>query len=286
MLIGAAIADAGIGIVLQTRSFQIDTIKASMLKGPIMNRKLMGAAFVVCAAMGTMSRAHAQNWPTMTVDGASTNSPYVLDSQRAIVRNPYGQCWHTGYWTAEAAQNTKLVGSEFPAGCICDKDAMPKGVCDPKPVAVVTPPPEPAAPPPPPPVVAVSQKVTIPADALFQFDKAAISSEGETRLSDFADKVKTLNLETVVAVGHTDRIGTPAYNQKLSERRAQSVKNFLVGKGIPADRVFIEGRGEGDPVTGTDCQAKKGAENARNKKLVECLAPDRRVVIEAVGSPR
>jgi len=251
-----------------------------------MNRKTMVAALVVCAAVGTANRANAQDWPTMTVDGASTNSPYLLDSQRAIVRNPHGQCWHTGYWTAEAAQNTKLVGSEFPAGCICDKDAMPQGVCEPKPVAAVTPAPEPVAPPPPPVVVAVSQKVTVPADALFQFDKAAISTEGAERLTGFADKIKTLNLETVVAVGHTDRIGTTAYNQKLSERRAQSVKDFLVSKGVPADRVFIEGRGEGDPVTGTDCQAKKGAENAGNKKLVECLAPDRRVVIEAVGSSR
>jgi OOP family OmpA-OmpF porin len=257
-----------------------------MLKGMIMNRKLMGAAVVVCAAFGTVSRAQAQNWPTMTVDSASTNSPYLLDSQRAIVRNPYGQCWHTGYWTAEAAQNTKLVGSEFPAGCICDKDQMPKGVCDPKPVAAVIPPAEPVAPPPPPAPVATSQKVTIPADALFQFDKSALTPAGEERLTAFADKLKTLNLEAVVAVGHTDRIGSPAYNQKLSERRAHSVKDFLVAKGVPADRVFIEGRGEGDPVTGNDCQAKKGADNGKNKALVECLAPDRRVVIEAVGSTR
>jgi len=251
-----------------------------------MNRKLMAAAFVVCAAVATANRVHAQNWPTMTVDSATTNSPYLLDSQRAIVRNPHGQCWHTGYWTAEAAQNTKLVGSEFPAGCICDKEAMPQGVCEPKPVAAVTPPPEPVAPPPPPVVVAVSQKVTIPTDALFAFDKSKLSSEGEARLTDFADKLKALNLEAVVAVGHTDRIGTAAYNQKLSERRAQSVKDFLIGKGVPAERVFIEGRGEGDPVTGTDCKAGKGGENAGNKKLVDCLAPDRRVVIEAVGSTR
>lgn len=251
-----------------------------------MNRKLMAAALVVCAATGTANRAQAQDWPTMTVDAASTNSPYLLDSQRAIVRNPYGQCWRTGYWTAEAAQTTKLVGSEFPAGCICDKEAMPQGVCDAKQVVAATPVPEPVAPPAPPVVVATSQKVTVPADALFQFDKATITPEGAERLTGFADKIKTLNLETVVAVGHTDRIGTTAYNQKLSERRAQSVKDFLVGKGVPADRVFIEGRGEGDPVTGTDCQAGKRGENAGNKKLVECLAPDRRVVIEAVGSSR
>jgi OOP family OmpA-OmpF porin len=257
-----------------------------MLKGMIMNRKLMSAALMVCAAFGSLNHAHAQNWPSMTVDGGFTNSPYLLDSQRNIVRSSTGSCWHTGYWTPELAQQTKLVGSEFPAGCLCDKDAMPKAVCEPKPVAAVIPPPEPVAPPPPPVPVATSQKVTIPADALFQFDKSALTPEGRDRLTTFADKLKALNLEAVVAVGHTDRIGTPAYNQKLSERRAQSVKDFLVGQGVAAERIFIEGRGEGDPVTGNDCQAKKGTETAKNKKLVECLAPDRRVVIEAVGSPR
>ncbi|RZI84377.1 MAG: OmpA family protein [Rubrivivax sp.] len=250
-----------------------------------MNHKLMGAAVLTCVTLAAVNQAHAQNYPTMTVDSAMTNSPYVIDSQRAIVRNPYGQCWRTGYWSLELAQTTKLVGSEFPAGCICDKDLMPKAVCEPPPVVAAVPPAEPAAPAPAPAPVPTSQKVTIPTDALFQFDKSTLTTAGQERLTDYADKLKTLNLEAVVAVGHTDRIGSTEYNQKLSVRRAQSVKDFLVGKGVPADRIFIEGRGESQPVTGTDCQGK-GAENGKNKRLVECLAPDRRVIIESVGSPR
>jgi OOP family OmpA-OmpF porin len=251
-----------------------------------MNRKLMAAALVVCAAFGASNAVRAQTSPTLpsiVVPPSSTNTPYVLDSQRTIVRNSSGQCWRTGYWSLELAQSTPVEGSEFPAGCICDKDLMPKAACEPKPVAVVTPPPAPMAPPPAP--VPTSQKVTIPADALFAFDKSALSSTGKDTLTTFAEKLKSLNLEAVVAVGHTDRIGSESYNQKLSERRAQSVKDFLVGQGVPADRIYIEGRGESQPVT-KDCEAKKGTDNAKNKKLVECLAPDRRVIIEAVGSPR
>lgn len=251
-----------------------------------MNRKLMTAALVVCAAFGASNGVRAQTSPTLpsiVVPPSSTNTPYVLDSQRTIVRNSTGECWRTGYWSVELAQSTPVVGSEFPAGCICDKSLMPREVCEPKPVAVVTPPPAPVAPPPAP--VPTSQKVTIPADALFAFDKSALSATGKDTLTTFAEKLKTLNLEAVVAVGHTDRIGSESYNQKLSERRAQSVKDFLVGQGVPADRIYIEGRGKTQPVT-TDCDAKKGADGAKNKKLVECLAPDRRVIIEAVGSPR
>lgn len=245
-----------------------------------MNRKLMVAALVVCAAFGATNSARAQGLPSITVPPSSTNTPYVLDSQRMIVRNSTGECWRTGYWTVELAQSTPVVGSDFPAGCICDKALMPKPVCEPPPVVV--PPPAPAAMVPPPPPVPTSQKVTIPADALFQFDKSTLSASGKTTLTEFSDKVKTLNLEAVVAVGHTDRIGSEAYNQKLSERRAQTVKDFLIGQGIAADRVYIEGRGKSQPVT-TDCSGK---DSPKNKKLIECLAPDRRVVIEAVGSPR
>jgi OmpA-OmpF porin, OOP family len=245
-----------------------------------MNRKLMVAALVVCAAFGASNAVRAQTLPSITVPPLSTNTPYVLDSQRTIVRNSTGECWRTGYWSVALAQSTPVVGSDFPAGCICDKDLMPKPVCEPPPVVVAQPEPAPMAPPPAP--VPTSQKVTIPADALFQFDKATLSASGKTTLTEFSDKVKTLNLEAVVAVGHTDRIGSEAYNQKLSERRAQTVKDFLVGQGLPAERVYIEGRGESQPVT-TDCTGK---DSSKNKKLIECLAPDRRVIIEAVGSPR
>jgi len=83
----------------------------------------------------------------------------------------------------------------------------------------------------------------------------------------------------IIAVGHTDRLGSDAYNQKLSERRAASVKTYLVSKGIDANRVYTEGKGEKNPVTKADqCPGPK------SKKVIECLQPDRRVDIELIGT--
>ncbi len=89
----------------------------------------------------------------------------------------------------------------------------------------------------------------------------------------------------VIAVGHADRIGTDAYNQALSEKRANAVKDFLVGKGVPANRVYTEGKGKTQPVTGDQCTENGAHQESRrkNKKLIDCLAPDRRVELEAVG---
>ncbi len=83
----------------------------------------------------------------------------------------------------------------------------------------------------------------------------------------------------ILAVGHADRLGGDAYNQKLSEKRAESVKAYLVGKGIEANRVYTEGKGEKQPVTKAD-QCK----GAKSKKVVDCLQPDRRVEIEVIGT--
>jgi OOP family OmpA-OmpF porin len=96
-------------------------------------------------------------------------------------------------------------------------------------------------------------------------------------------KAKAIKLEVVIAVGHADRIGDDKYNQALSERRAAAVKSYLVGKGIEANRVYAEGKGEKQPVTGDKCK-NMGAENVKNKKLVECLQADRRVDIEVIGT--
>jgi OOP family OmpA-OmpF porin len=231
----------------------------------------------------SMSAAHAQT-PMASVQIApdSIDSPYVMDASRVLVRSGAGQCVRTGFWTAESAAVTKVVGSTKPAGCFCDEGLMSRAVCaDPvQPVAEkareVTPP---VALPPPP----LAEKVSIPADALFEFDKSGLSSHGKAVLDDLLSKLKDLNLEAVVAVGYTDRIGTSAYNLDLSQKRAATVKAYLVDTGgIEASRVFIEGRGETSPVTADSCK-QMGREQASNRKLVACLAPDRRVDIEAVG---
>lgn len=232
-----------------------------------------------------LAASHAQsNSAGLQIAPDAVNSPYVVDASRVLVRNGAGQCVRTGFWTAEAAAVTRVVGSTKPAGCFCDEGLMSRAVCaDPvQPVAEKAP--EVAPPvvlPPPPPVLA--EKVSIPADALFEFDKSRLSSSGKAVLDDLLSKLKDLNLEAVVAVGYTDRVGTTAYNLDLSQKRAATVKAYLVETGgVDASRVFIEGRGETSPVTADSCN-KLGKESASNRKLVACLAPDRRVDIEAVG---
>jgi OOP family OmpA-OmpF porin len=133
----------------------------------------------------------------------------------------------------------------------------------------VTPPaPAPAAPPAPPAVAA--SKVTFAADAFFDFDKSVLKPEGRAKLDDLVSKIRDVNLEVIIAVGHTDSIGTDAYNQRLSVRRAEAVKAYLVSKGIERNRVYTEGKGEKQPVA--DNRTKEGR------------AKNRRVEIEVVGT--
>lgn len=241
---------------------------------------LAAATLLACSA------ASAQSTPAPLLEMAptATNFPYLVDGSRHVVRNQTNLCWRTGFWTLEAASTAQVVGQPYPVGCYCDPGLMAKAVCEPKPVALVTPPATPA----PAPVlapVATAEKVSIPSDALFEYDRAAITPVGKERIGAFAQQLKGLNLEAVVAGGHADRIGSDTYNQALSERRAEAIKTFLVAQGIEPARVFVEGKGETQPVTGTQCN-DMGKENARNHKLVACLAPDRRVVLEAVGTRR
>ena len=122
--------------------------------------------------------------------------------------------------------------------------------------------------------------MTVAADALFDFNKAVLRPEGKAKLDDLIAKSKALKLEVILAVGHTDRIGSDAYNQKLSEKRAAAVKEYLVSKGLEANRVYTEGKGEKQPVTGGKC----GKSEKKTKALIDCLQPDRRVDIEVIGT--
>jgi len=239
------------------------------------------AAATVALAGSVMPSAYAQSSHPIVPPGL-TSTAYVLDSSNAIVYNNFQECVRTGFWTVEGALATRVVGSNFSAGCACDKPLMPAGRCvaPPPPAAMLGKPPAPVAP------VPVLDKIAIPTDALFGFDRATLSPQGQDTLNAYLVQLETLNLEAVVAVGHTDRIGTLDYNLNLSQERAQAIKTFLVSKGIPAERVFTEGRGETQPVTGDQCQGIKGAESGTNQALVQCLAPDRHVVIEAIGSRR
>ena len=168
-------------------------------------------------------------------------------------------CWRDGTWT--------------PATAAADCDGALKPVPPPAPVVAPPPPPPPAvAPPPPPPAppVPTTEKVTFAADAFFDFDKSVLKPEGKAKLDDLVSKMGGINLEVIIAVGHTDSVGTDAYNQKLSVRRSESVKSYLVAKGVEKNRVYTEGKGEKQPVA--------------DNKTAEGRAKNRRVEIEVVGT--
>ena len=248
-----------------------------------MKNQLFKLALV--AALATASVAQAQTAADITAN-TKGNVPYAIDARGVVVRSGTGLCWRTGAWTPAAAAESKE------AGCACDADLIAKDVCTPAkaaaaPAPVAAAPAKPAAPAVPAAPLAAPKpaaaKITLAADALFDFDKADLRAEGKTKLDDLVGKAKAIKLEVVIAVGHADRIGDDKYNQALSERRAAAVKTYLVSKGIEANRVYAEGKGEKQPVTGDKCK-NMGPENDKNKKLVECLQADRRVDIEVIGT--
>ena len=166
-------------------------------------------------------------------------------------------CWRDANWTPATAAKD------------CDGALKPAMAAAPAaaPAPMAKPAPAPAAKPPAPPA---ATKVTYAADAFFDFDKSVLKPEGKAKLDDLVSKVKGINLEVIIAVGHTDSVGSDAYNQKLSVRRAESVKAYLVSKGIEQNRVYTEGKGEKQPI----------ASNA----TAEGRAKNRRVEIEVVGT--
>ena len=123
------------------------------------------------------------------------------------------------------------------------------------------------------------QKINFSADALFDFDKAVLKPEGKSMLDELARTLQGANYEVIVTVGHADRFGSVSYNQKLSERRAQSVKDYLVGTGIAANKISTDGKGKSQPMTKPgECAGPKSA------KVIACLQPDRRVDVDVTGS--
>ena len=169
-----------------------------------------------------------------------------------------------------------LVAAALAAACATTEEPKPA----PPPAPAPAPEPKPAPPPPPPtPAPApkpaakpkpVAEKVTFAADVLFDFDKAVIKPEGKSKLDDLSSKMSGINLEVVIAIGHADSIGSDAYNQRLSMRRAESVKAYLVSKGIEANRVYTEGKGEKQPVA--------------DNKTRDGRAKNRRTEIEVIGT--
>jgi OOP family OmpA-OmpF porin len=149
------------------------------------------------------------------------------------------------------------------------------------PAPIVAPVAEPPPPPPPPPAPPIRRRVSFSADSLFDFAKDTVRPAGKQALDVFAAELKGAQFDVITVTGYTDRIGSHEYNMKLSTRRAEAVKSYLVEVAqIPADKVTAQGADGSDPVTKPDeCPGQK-----RTPKLIACLQPDRRVDVEVVGS--
>lgn len=180
------------------------------------------------------------------------NSGYLIDSNGEIVRNAYGECWKTGYWTPAMA--VPECGGEV------EKPKVEEAKADA--------PMQPAGPDKP-----AFEKVTLQAETLFDFDKSVVRPDGKKILDDLVAKMKQYkNVDLLLVTGHADRIGPEAYNMKLSKRRADAVKAYLVKQGIEPNRIEAQGKGETEPVV--ECKGVRG------KALIKCLQPNRRVVVE------
>ncbi|HEY8048090.1 MAG TPA: OmpA family protein [Ramlibacter sp.] len=211
-------------------------------------------------AVAAMAGGAVAQTRVTAADGGNRVDNWVNGDGALVWKNGTNEyCWRDSFWTPATAAK----------GC---DGALVVQAAAPAPAPMVAPPPAPAvqAPPPPPPPPPAATKVTYAADAFFDFDKAVLKPEGKAKLDDLVDKVKGINLEVIIAVGHTDSVGTDAYNQKLSVRRAEAVKAYLVSKGIEKNRVYTEGKGEKQPVA--------------DNKTAEGRAKNRRVEIEVVGT--
>ncbi len=214
--------------------------------------------------------AAAQTTPTPARD-----SSYVFDNEGAVLMTASGLCVHTSSGPAPLS-NAQCDPDFVPAPVARAAAPAPQAAVEPRAVIAQAPAPVVIAAIKPAPVLV---KVTIDADALFDFDKSDLRPAGREALDAFAGKIKDINPEVISAVGHTDRLGSERYNQGLSERRAATVKTYLTSRGIDANRIHAEGKGEAQPVTKTgDCAPGKSA------KVIACLQPDRRVDLEVVGT--
>jgi OOP family OmpA-OmpF porin len=190
-----------------------------------------------------------------TAAGAQTIDNWKNGTNELVWKNGTNElCWRNGFWTPATAA-PGCDGAIVPVA----PAAMPA----PAAAAPARPAPAPVAPP-------AATKVTYAADAFFDFDKSVLKPEGKAKLDDLVGKIKDINLEVIIAVGHTDSVGSDSYNQKLSVRRSEAVKAYLVSKGVEQNRVYTEGKGEKQPVA--------------DNKTGEGRAKSRRVEIEVVGT--
>ena len=202
-------------------------------------------ATITAALLAVSGFAQAQNIDNWASGSGTTNARSGGDSSL---------CWRDSFWTPATA------------AVDCDGAIKPAPKAEPAaPAAAPAPAPAPA------PVVS-STKVTLLADALFDFDKSVIKPEGAAKLNDLSSKLKAVTVEVIIVIGHTDNIGSLAYNKKLSLKRAEAVKAYLVKNGVEASRVYTEGKAFSEPVA--------------DNKTAAGRALNRRAIVEVVGTKK
>ncbi len=217
-------------------------------------------AFALVAGLCIPLGAFAQDAPV-------PKPGYVTDRNNDHVLAGNGvECWHTSNWTPALA----LEPCDPVIKKVVIAQAMPAPAPAPTPAPMMTPPVVPAP---------MPAKINFSADALFGFDKSVIGPEGRKMLDDLSAQLKTATVDVIHVTGHTDRLGSNAYNQKLSERRARAVREYIVAGGFADGKIDAKGMGETQPVTAPgDCKGKQSA------KVIACLQPDRRVDVELQGT--
>jgi len=174
---------------------------------------------------------------------ADVNGGYLTSSDGAPVRSAYGDCWRTAAWTEESASPD----------------------CDPQLALKEAP--------------TAQKRLSFATEVLFDFEQAELDADSRKVLDDLASKLLATDIEKVTGTAHSDRIGAAAYNDRLSARRAEAIRVYLVGKGVPEKLLRFDAKGARDPITVGRCDGM-GPETKQNVKLVACLQPDRRVDIE------
>ena len=230
-----------------------------------MNKLNKVASFIATAASVAL---------TVSASGAFAQSTAVdnwVNSTGITWKNGTNElCWRDANWTpATAAVDCDGAIKKVVAAPVAPPAPAPVAPA-PAPIAAPAPAPAPVPVPVPVPAAPVSEKVTFAADAFFDFDKSVLKAEGKAKLDDLVSKMGGINLEVIIAVGHTDSVGGDAYNQRLSVRRSEAVKAYLTTKGVEKNRVYTEGKGEKQPVA--------------DNKTSEGRAKNRRVEIEVVGT--
>jgi OOP family OmpA-OmpF porin len=231
-----------------------------------MHKKTALSLIISATACGASLMASSVMAQAITdIKATAPKSAYVQDGRGVIARDPFGLCWRTGYWTPADA-----VGG-------CDKELekpAPKQEAAPPPPP---PPPPPAPAPPPAPPKRCDFSATLINDQTFAFNKATLSAAAQKRIDEEVLPKLTgcAKVDFVIITGHTDRLGSQQYNQKLSEKRADTVAAYLKKKGVDANMDTL-GVGKTQAIKACDDKLPR-------KQLIECLTPNRRVVIEAKG---